>query len=280
MKHDDWQTSDRATDNSSKLNLPKKTAHLACLPERRAEGARHVTGVALGCTPLFLSGKAFAPKAIWLPAGGPGTVVSLPTRRCDFSNWQSLFKCLATSWQMPMLTVGRGTPTACKGEVERMMSEAEFSHYIDSSFSLPPSLESRDTSHIIGCSGERHYSKKSQMPSEEHLFCRVSTKITLGPWETGWGWGVPEEGRRRKHKWRICCLTNSTIPGWQAMDNGDGQTEPRFRGQQRKPFFLWNLCHDSKHLDKRRPAWSAKSPGVGIQQLLLFHSFCHSTDIC
>ena len=64
-----------------------------------------------------------------------------------------------------------------EGEGEHMMSEAEFSHYIDSSFSLPPSLELRDMSNLIGCSGERHYSKRSQMPSQEHLLCRVSTKI-------------------------------------------------------------------------------------------------------
>lgn len=62
-----------------------------------------------------------------------------------------------------------------------MMSEAALSHYIDSSFSLPPSLELRDTSNLIGCSGERDDSKKSRMPSEEHLLCRVSTKIAPGP---------------------------------------------------------------------------------------------------
>lgn len=62
-----------------------------------------------------------------------------------------------------------------------MMSEAEFSHYIDSSFSLPPSLELRDIGNLIGCLGERYYSKRSQMPSQEHLLCRMSTEITLHP---------------------------------------------------------------------------------------------------
>lgn len=109
MKQDDWKWSN----NSSRSNLwkkaEKKTAHLASSPERIIQrGLPRDTSCPQGY-PLVPLWQILCLKAIWLPAGGPGTIVCLPTKRCDFSNWQSLFKCLATSWQTPMLTAGRGT---------------------------------------------------------------------------------------------------------------------------------------------------------------------------
>lgn len=126
-----------------------------------------------------------------------------------------------------------------EGEGEHMMSEAEFSHYIDSSFSLPPSLELRDMSNLIGCSGERHYSKRSQMPSQEHLLCRVSTKITA-PMRDRLRLVSPRGREEEETQAGDLLLDQSyvSIPCWQAMDDGDEQTEPYFRGQQRKPFFV------------------------------------------
>lgn len=92
--------------------------------------------------------------------------------------------------------------------------EAEFSHYIDSSFSLPPSLESRDVSNIIGCLGKRLYSKR-RMLTQGQLLYRAPTKITLGK---GWGWWVPEEGRRRRDKWRIRYLPDHSYHSTLARD--------------------------------------------------------------
>ena len=158
--------------------------------------------------------KLFLLKAIWLPAGGPGTIVHVSTKRCDFSNWQSLFKCLATSWQTPL---GRGSLSGWEGELWRQ--RGRFSHYMDSAFPLPSALEPRDISNLLGCSDKRYYSKRRQMPTQEHLLCRAPTKINQGPWrkpeagEFQWeGGGGKTGGELDTH------LTTSTHPCWQAMD--------------------------------------------------------------
>ena len=154
---------------------------------------------------------------MWLPAGGPGSIVHLSTKRCDFSNWHSLFKWLATSWQTPMSTVGRGSLSGCEGEPRGQ--RGRFSHYMDSAFPLPSAWEPRVISNSPGCSGKRYYSKRRQMPTREHLLCRAPTKITQGPWrkpeggEFQWkGGGGKTGGKLDTH------LTTSTLPCWQAMD--------------------------------------------------------------
>ena len=104
--------------NTSKLYPGKTTAHLASLPDRSIQRApltwHELPSGVLPCS--FL--ETPLPKSHMAPCWGPGTIVRLPTKRCDFSNWQSLFKCLATSWQTPMLTVGRGNLRGCEGEEE------------------------------------------------------------------------------------------------------------------------------------------------------------------
>ncbi|ELW50122.1 hypothetical protein TREES_T100016195 [Tupaia chinensis] len=72
------------------------------------------------------------PESHMAPCWGPRhKSMCLPTKRCDFSNWQSLFKCLATQLTDIDVDSGERESEGVKGR-ESVMSEAEFPPYIDS----------------------------------------------------------------------------------------------------------------------------------------------------
>lgn len=264
------------SNNTSKLYTGKATAHLASLPDRSIQTApltwHELPSGVLPCS--FL--ETPLPESHMAPCWGPGTIVCLPTKRCDFSNWQSLFKCLATSWQTPMLTVGRGNLRGCEGRRGYDVGEAEFSHYIDSAFPLLSSLESRDISNVIGCFGKRYYSKRRQVPAQEHLLCRAPTKITLGPWRKGWGWWVPEEGRRRKDRWRISYPPDNIYPSMLASNGPAGSRQSHVSRAAEKAFLSIKCVPWFQTLARKKKSCME----CKVQQLHFFHSFCHSTNIC
>lgn len=171
-----------------------------------SERASHLTQVALRGTLGFSFGKSFFVQAIWLSAVVSGTIsLCLPNKRCDFSNWQSLFRCLATSWQTPVLTVGGhrgkvGGLCCLRGRLLQPISSS-LSHC-----SLSPSMEWQDLSSRISCLGKRQDSMRSWMPTQGHGLCREPTKITSEWRGRDRGWWVPEEGKRSEDDgWRLRC---------------------------------------------------------------------------
>lgn len=161
-----------------------------------------------GVPPVSPLATLFCESHMALCCGLRHNSMCLPTKRCYFSNWQSLFRCLATSWQTPVLTGGVGDGGCClRGRIR---------HPINSSLShCSPSLEWRDISSIISSLGKRQYSMRSLVPTHGHLLCRDPTKITPAWRGRDQGWWVPEKVKGSDDEWRLrhppCQIYRSTL---------------------------------------------------------------------